>query len=145
MSIKFRQQLRKRLLRGGVMSLFDEVSSRFNKVSTKKKQNDEKCKGLIFRGYSSIFYDDLTKRVEYKQGIKLLKRKSCLGCPQCFFFLDEMPDIIDVDCLIFPEGGIENGKLYTVIVTNISKDWETGCTHSWDFEIVKVKDNQGHK
>ena len=37
---------------------------------------------------------------------------------------------------------IEDGKLYTVQITNQSRDWETGYIDDYDTEIVLLK-NQG--
>lgn len=40
--------------------------------------NKEKCKGLIFSGYSQVFHSN--GRLEHKQGLRLLKRASCTDC-----------------------------------------------------------------
>lgn len=39
------------------------------------------CKGLVFRGYRNEYFHKGT--YEIKQGIRLLKRKSCPGCEHC--------------------------------------------------------------
>ena len=99
----------------------------------------QECKGLVFRGFHSVFYDSLTMRIERREGIRLLKKRSCPGCKQCGFLLDAMDDMISTNTLLFPEEGIEHGKLYTIIVVNESRDWESGQIDEWDFEIIKVK------
>ncbi len=98
------------------------------------------CKGLFFRGYSSIFYNHKEDKVERREGFRLLKNKSCKGCPDmCFhFMLEEMHDMIDCKGLIFPEI-VDNG-LYTLRITNITKDWESGQTDGYDFEFYKIKE-----
>jgi len=105
-------------------------------------KNIKECKGLVFKGYHSTFYDNLTKKIEHREGIRLLKRRSCPGCEKCFFFLDDMNDMILIDGLNFPEDGIENGKLYTIIVTNVGRDWESGLVDEWDFSIIEIKDKK---
>ena len=92
------------------------------------------CKGLIFRGFNSTFYSDC--RLEKRSGIRMLKKKSCPGCEKCGFLLE---DLSQNESVIIPE--IEHDELYTVVVTNISKDWETGYVDDWDLEVVLL--NQG--
>jgi len=53
------------------------------KAIPNKKENEKSCKGLIFRGYSNFFAHN-EEKIELKAGIKLLKRKSCSGCEQCW-------------------------------------------------------------
>ena len=98
-----------------------------------------KCKGATFRGYSSTFYDSINSRVERKEGIKLLKSKSCHGCQFCGFIFDQLPDMIDSESLIFPDEGIVTGKLYSIRVINESRDYESGMMDDWDFEIFEIK------
>jgi len=66
----------------------------------------------------------------------MLKKKSCPGCEKCGFLLE---DLSQNESVIIPE--IEHDELYTVVVTNISKDWETGYVDDWDLEVVLL--NQG--
>ena len=39
---------------------------------------NKECKGLVFSGYSQVFYSN--GRLEHKQGFRLLKRASCKEC-----------------------------------------------------------------
>lgn len=94
----------------------------------------KECNGLIFRGYSSTFYKD--GHIGQKQGVRLLKRKSCPGCEKCGWLLDEISEEIACDAIIFPN--IEHGKEYTIRVINISHDYETGHCDGYDLEIVKI-------
>ena len=102
------------------------------------KQTD--CKGLIFRGYNNHFYDPESQRIESKWGIRLLKRKSCKGCPQCGFYFDDMNDMIDANSIIWPQQGIEDRKLYSIRIVNVKTDWESGHADNWDYEIYEVKE-----
>lgn len=100
------------------------------------------CKGLIFRGYCSTFYDSNTQKIETKMGIRFLKKKSCKGCPKCGFYFDDIYDIIGNDNLVWPEEGIQQGSLYSIKVDITSTDWETGMADGWDFIIYKIKEGE---
>jgi hypothetical protein len=108
-------------------------------IRTEGKSLKNECKGLVFRGYASSFYDIKRGRVEWREGIRLLKKKSCPGCEECGGMLDSLPDMIYCQGVISPEGGIEDGKLYTMTVTNISKDCESGIVDDWDLQIIQVE------
>jgi hypothetical protein len=95
------------------------------------------CKGLFFRGYRNIYASGA--EVHMKQGFRLLKRKSCTGCPKCGFFHDDMGEMVDSTSLIYPDF-IKNGALYSLRVTNIGTDWESGIVDSWDYEFYEVKE-----
>lgn len=110
------------------------------------------CKGLFFRGYSTMFFHD--NRIERKEGLRLLKKKSCKGGELCnsykddhfqsyrcdHWFLDEMSESIACECLIMPE--IEDGKLYSVRITNMTHDFESGYCDDFDVEFFKVKEKK---
>jgi len=107
------------------------------------------CEGLLFKGYSSIYYKD--GEINRKEGLKLLKRKSCKGGEKCksydgenvmsihcdHWFLDEMSEMLDGDYVIIPE--IEDGALYRIRIANEITDWETGALDAFDFEFYKVE------
>ena len=113
------------------------------------------CKGLFFRGYKNTFWSD--GRYETKQGFRLLKRKSCKGWEECdsydgedsktmrcdHWLLDDMRDMIDIDGVIMPE--VEDGALYTLRMTNVETDWESGIVDGWDYEFYKVEENDTKK
>jgi len=69
------------------------------------------CKGLVFRGYNSVFKKS-SGNFEQRQGFMLLKRKSCTGCDQCRGLLDFANDCLCdyVDSLY--EKPIKDGGLY---------------------------------
>lgn len=117
-----------------------------NKLKDTKKENV--CEGLFFRGYSSMFFDYNTGRVERKEGVRLLKRKSCKGGDKCrcgkiegpcdWYLIEQISDSIDCDTFIMPE--IEDGALYRICITNVSVDWGTGVAGDWDLELRKVEE-----
>ena len=100
----------------------------------------DKCKGLFFRGYSSIFFNYKKGKLECRSGISLLKKDSCKGCGNSCerFFLEEMQDIIDCEGIIIPE--IENGAIYQIRVVNITTEWESGQIDGYDFEVYKKEE-----
>lgn len=91
--------------------------------------------GLVFRGYIGWYMHKgiLTEKKE----LRLLKSKSC-KCDKCLAWLDEIENMICLEAVIFPN--IENKKLYTPVVTNVVKDWETGYVDSYNVEFKQVKE-----
>jgi hypothetical protein len=75
-----------------------------------------------------------------REGIKLLRRKSCPGCKDCIWMVEELNERADQSDIILPKGGIKQGALYRIEVVNISKDWESGIADEWDLQIVEVKE-----
>lgn len=92
------------------------------------------CKGQVFKGYSSFFYNN--GRIERRQGIRLMKSLSCPGCEDCggAWMLGEVREHIECETFLMPE--IEHGKLYEIRVTNEERDWESGITDAYDLEVV---------
>lgn len=102
------------------------------------KEKPKECKGLIFRAWPTIYvnggeYVETTK-------MRLLKRKSCKGCPKCDYM---MSDLHEQSCdgrgAIMPEIPNPN-KMYKLEYTNIGYDWETGYVDDWEMEFVEFKD-----
>lgn len=94
----------------------------------------EPCKGLFYRGFSSMFFDG--KKIERREGIRLLKGRSCSGCSECVWMQDNLSEEISCGNIIMPD--IDHGALYSVRIINESTDWETGIVDSWETEIFKV-------
>ena len=125
----------------------DELNKIDSLLESAKKEKGPSCKGLLFRGYSSTYYND--GEVCKKEGLRLLKRKSCKGHPDCesydgedikthncdHWFLDEMNEMLP-DGVIIPE--IEDGALYRIRVINESFDYDSGYCDGFDFEFYKV-------
>lgn len=123
------------------MQISDDFEEIFQVEPRPIDETIEHCKGIYFRGFYNQYYQD--GKFEIKQGIKLLKRKSCPGCNKCGFILDNLQELSCVEgSIILPKYGIEHGKLYSVIVTNESRDWESGVVDDWDLEIIKVEEEK---
>lgn len=125
------------------------LSDAFRKAEIELNPRTTSCKGLFFRGYSSTYYDNDGK-IERKEGLRLLKRKSCNAFEGCnsfdddiskircdWWMLDEMRESLDYDCVIFPE--IENKVLYSLRITNETYDFESGHCDGYDLEFYKVE------
>lgn len=108
----------------------------FDWSEVKEVSSEEQCKGLVFRGYSNRY---VSKDGSYhtKEGMRLLKRKSCGKCPSCDFLLSSIKEA--PDNVILPQ--IENDALYSVHVTNESRDWETGYIDDYDIEFFEINDD----
>lgn len=97
-----------------------------------------KCKGLIFRGKQTGF---MNKRGEYiyQERMSLLKRKSCTGCPDCYYFIEMLSE--DVNSKILPIiDNIVDNQLYKLNIVNICKNWETGDVDNYDLEFCIIKE-----
>jgi len=104
--------------------------------SIKTKDPSKQCKGLIYRGKRNAFINGRDEYV-YSERMMLLKRKSCKGCERCGFLHEELQQSLDMDCLPLMPSYLEDGCLYQLSVTNMSKDWETGYVDDYDLEFVK--------
>ena len=101
---------------------------------------EEQCKGLVFRGYRSTFVYD--GHIGTRSGLKLLKRKSCKGCPDCEQLWDAFQQDIYEDPESWDEGRIEAGKLYRITITDKHVDWESGFLDEWTWGAVEIKDGE---
>jgi hypothetical protein len=103
-----------------------------------KPSGEQTCKGITFRGYRNLFF--ASGRLELQQGVRLLKSKSCSGdCgSKCcdHWMLDDINESLACGTVILPE--IEHGALYSIKMSNVETDWETGCTDAFDLEIYKL-------
>jgi len=93
------------------------------------------CKGMKFRGYTSTFWSG--HKLETRHGIRFLKRDSCTGCSKCAHF-DEFMEETPENIIGLNE--IKHGKIYTLNVTNMYYDWQSGYLDDWDVEIVEVRE-----
>lgn len=93
----------------------------------------ETCKGIKFRGYASTFWSGY--KLESRCGVRFLKKDSCAGCSKCAHF-DEFMEETPENIIGLNE--VEHGKLYTLRVTNISRDWESGIVDEWDLQLVEL-------
>ena len=90
------------------------------------------CKGIVFRGHYSLFYRKGV--LQEKTELRLLKRRSCHGCPKCAWIWDDLAE--GLDNLILP--AIKQGKLYSIHSINETRDWETGFIDGYDLEVFEV-------
>ena len=104
-----------------------------------KLDSGPECKGLVFRGFENLFWAN--NRLERKEGIKLLKRKSCSGCPKCGWLLDSMSEQVSNGTTIIMSN-IENGKEYSLRVINEHRDWETGYVDDYDIEVYLLDNSK---
>tara|TARA_R100000951_G_scaffold116766_1_gene130562 strand:+ start:4827 stop:5126 length:300 start_codon:yes stop_codon:yes gene_type:complete len=89
------------------------------------KEIKDPCKGLIFSGYSQVFWSN--GRVEHKQGFRMLKRASCKGCEKCRGLLDYF-----IECIG------EDAHLGHKEICNYSC-YELTCDYDGEFNFVKIK------
>lgn len=96
------------------------------------------CTGLTYRARVNNYYHNGS--VVYQTKMAKLKRQSCPGCEQCGYLEDNLFEFIsNKSNILFPEEVVD-GKLYTLQVTNISHDRESGFADDWDLEFVEKKD-----
>lgn len=106
--------------------------------SLDKESEIEGCKGVIYRASVSNYYKD--GNIGFNTKLRKLKRKSCKGCGNCGWLEDDLQEFL------YNEGGLigvdklEQGKLYTVIVVNESRDYESGHVDDYDLEFKEVKE-----
>jgi len=102
-------------------------------------QKENVCKGVFFRARVSGYINSRGAYV-YTETMTPLKRISCTGCEECAWIDETLFEI--VDDANFPEviGGIEDRAVYTLDVTGISRDHETGLVDDYDLVFRKVKE-----
>lgn len=101
----------------------------------------ESCKGLVFRCEQTGWVGS-DKDVNFRERYRFLVRKSCPGCSKCEWMFDDLWERLSDSSWgwnsIRHEG--ENGKLYKLVITNISKDWETGLVDDYDLEFEPIEE-----
>jgi len=103
-------------------------------LNLKLEDNSDQCKGLFFRYRLNSHWNQ--KRNEYtsKETFSLLKKKSCEGCEQCGWILDDIGEMDSVLC----ESELKDGDVTMLTVVNIERDWETGVINDWNFKFCKA-------
>lgn len=101
---------------------------------------EPKCKGLFFRASISCFLSSHNS-IESKKSLRLLKRKSCNGCPQCSWVLEEeFPEyIVNVD-FAKDMDNIEHGKIYELVSIVTPGPFEYPDEVEIDFELKERQD-----
>ena len=97
------------------------------------------CKGLIYRIKINAFLNKHNDYI-YKESMIFQKRKSCKGCEYCIPILDEFKETLPVNFPMIKNIKNKNGKLYKLMITNISKDWETGFVDDYDIEFKELEE-----
>jgi len=105
---------------------------------------EEQCLGTVYRASVSFY---LTAR-GFAQTVKLnkLKKLSCPGCKYCGWENDTLSEV-NKDWPILGMDKVEDQKLYTLGMCNVTTDWESGIVDGWDLELVEYvpDDNNGEK
>ena len=106
--------------------------------------NEDKCKGLFFRGRVSQYMGgDGTSMLE-RRSLHLLKRMSCNSCEQCGWMLEDISEFLCEQSVEF-FGDIEDGKIYTISCIIDGRDWETGYPDDWHYAINEYNPNPEQK
>lgn len=80
-------------------------------LDVKQDEVKKACKGVFWRGHvSSYEYDGV---IGVKKTLRLLKKKSCPGCPHCGWLQDYLAEDVCNEPNIDYLGDIEDGALYT--------------------------------
>ena len=86
-----------------------ELTKRYEDVAAEENG----CKGIVFRAYSSTYMDS-QGNLAIRDGLRKLKRKSCPGCEYCGWWEDQKSDIIPEETFVIADWPLEDGKLYGV-------------------------------
>lgn len=80
----------------------------------------DKCKGLCFRAHLNQYLSEYNS-IEVRKSLRLLKRKSCKGCEDCYNLLELIKEEIQNDSYTDILSKIEDGKMY-----QITTIWHSG-------------------
>lgn len=95
----------------------------------------ENCKGVIYK--ADVQHCKTERGILYSIRLNKLKRMSCPGCNQCVYIEDDINEIGPGRSQIKNIEMVEHGKLYTIEVCDISRDYETGIIDDWNLEVVE--------
>jgi hypothetical protein len=76
--------------------------------------------------------------INFNQRFRPMKSLSCPGCNECDWLIT---DLEESDFNIINDG-FENGDLVTIIVTDISTDWESGYIDDYKLKFIKFNEPQ---
>jgi len=108
------------------------MSNIFDDLVLEEKEDKNHCKGLYFRGIINDYYSN--DAFTCKRSIKLLKRKSCKGCPKCGWILDRIKE--DIESEVYLElDNIKNGKIYGIKFT-----YSSYYIDEYDFVLYEVEE-----
>lgn len=97
------------------------------------------CKGLYWRGSENTYLSSHGS-VELRKSLRLLKRKSCSGCEDCGWILEEIKDAIYNEALYIDN--IEHGQTYMLKFTLYRGyfDLSSEIEDIWFEEVEDVKE-----
>jgi len=95
------------------------------------------CIGKVYR--ANVSHCQTKTGVLFAVRLQEMKRLSCPGCEYCSW-LDECLGEISLDWGITNIVEVEDGKLYTITVCNVQRDWESGMVDDWDLKLVEYKE-----
>ena len=99
----------------------------------------DKCKGVIFRADVQNFQTQ--KGMGFSVRLNKMKRLSCKGCMECGGLESYFGEISNEWPIVGIEK-VEHGKLYSLQVVNIEKDFESGIVDGWDLGLVEYKEEK---
>jgi hypothetical protein len=113
----------------------------FETISTPRKDDEEECKGLIYRCSVNKYINSQNAYVETIRMTPLI-RKSCKGCEKCDWLHEYMHEDVSnlyYDESLFTEVSPVHGAVYSYHVTSMSRDWESGHTEIDEVGFVLQK------
>lgn len=104
-----------------------------NEFKVSAKPEPDPCAGLFCRYVDRKF--PTVAGVRHVQELRILRRKSCKGCPQCGSILESLRE--------FPDGvefspSLIDGDTAELSIVVDSTDWETGSADEWHVLASKV-------
>ncbi len=82
-------------------------------MKTKSKDEEERCKGLFFRGTTNNYLSS-HKSIEVRKSLRLLKTKSCKGCGHCEWIWEYIEEEISDGSFNDYLQDIDCDKIYTI-------------------------------
>ena len=99
-------------------------------------KEERECKGIFWRASISSYISSFDS-LEIKKSLRLLKKKSCRGCPQCEFAWEFLNEAIFEDLILDYLPNIEHGAIYTYQINKYQNYFE--LYPEYEIEIVKVE------
>ena len=103
-------------------------------IDISKEDTKSSCKGVIFKAKLNTYYSK--GKYVYQESMQILKRKSCPGCVECGWIHEELSETIDEYNLI---EDFEDGALYTLHITDVTKDLKTGVCDDYNLVFRKYE------
>lgn len=97
--------------------------------------NNSGCKGIYFKGDVTTFHYTTKEgnlRICKKTQLRFLKRISCLGCPECGWFWEDLKETVKYVDL----SEVEDNKTYSPQIVIDSTD-EMGNPDDWHITFVE--------